>query len=683
MSHFRLNENGTFDVLDGRRVVLANAFARLTYADGRGSAQTVKTTSQADEATLSGDDRHVKLDLRVENDALTLTCHNHGAGAITLDVFEVLCCDRTERGALKFERASELLYLHHGWQSWSKTEIRSMTVPELAFNGDDFFEKHLPYGAADGDERTSNAFTLVAKGGEENATLIGFETGAKQFSQIRFGVQGTEVVSVRAVAYGDGAQLDAGGTFESERLMIGFGDANALYEEYAERVGKNMGRRGTRATIQGWCSWYYYFGENTAADVRANLDAALAQDIPLEVILIDDGYEKAIGDWTSIQPEKFPDGMAQLAKEIRAAGKLPGIWLAPFGASRDSQLAQTHPEFFLEDAQGQMVRAWNHWNADVYALDLTRPDVAKWLADLFHTVIHEWGFQIVKLDFLFAGALAGKHFDPQMTRAQAYRRGLEIIGQALGDENLILGCGAPQLASVGLVDTMRVSQDVSFAWAPFDPANGGAVSTQHAVQNTLLRAPFNQHWWLNDPDCVIVRKKGDVNGMSRNENRTLASVAALTGSILLDSDNLAVIEAAYLQDLRRILPATARTARVRKWFSTDAEQPSQVELELEDGGWVLAAINWSRGHRQTVIGLPDEGTYRVYDFWSKKDLGIHHKRIRIPKHAPHQTIVLHCVPTTRGEKSKPALNHIAKVSPDSTPLVSDKTKLSSTITTSP
>lgn len=664
VTRFRLHDDGTLDVFDGRRVVFAGAFGRLAYVDGRGNAQTVRTSKQLDETTLTGGDASVRIELRAVNDTLTLTCKNKSKTAIALDAFHVLVCDAGEKGQVHFERASELLYLHHGWQSWSKTEVRGMTVPELAFNGDDFFEKHLPYDAAAADERTSNAFTLIAKKGDEQATLLGFETGAKQFSQIRFGVQGTRVVHVRAVAYGDGAQLDAGGVFESERLMIGFGDASALYQEYAERVAKNMGRRGTQSTLQGWCSWYYYFGENTADDVRANMAAAVAQELPLDVILIDDGYQTAIGDWTSIQAEKFPDGMAPLAKEIRAAGKIPGIWLAPFGARSDSQLAQTHPEFFLKDEAGYLVRAWNHWNSDVYALDLTRPDVAEWLRDLFHTVCHEWGFQIVKLDFVFAGALAGKRFDPHMTRAQAYRRGFEIIGEALGDEHLILGCGAPQLASVGLVDTMRVSQDVSFTWAPFDPANGGAVSTQHAVQNTLLRAPFNQRWWLNDPDCVIVRKKGDVNGMSRGENRSLASIAALTGSILLDSDNLAVILPMYLQDLKRILPAIAKTARVRKWFSTDAEQPSELELELENGAWVLAAINWSRQTRQTAIELPGEGAYQVYDFWNRKDLGVHHKRIRFAKHLPHETMVLHCIPVTGDEKIKPALNHIAEVSFD-------------------
>ncbi len=658
MTRFELYADGTFDVLNRKRVVFARAFARLLYRDARGQSQIVRTDAQKADS-LYGSDGRVKIELRFATDALTLECQNSSDAPISLDAFDVLYCDTAENGAIKFPSASELSYFHHGWQSWSKTEIREMTVSEIPYDGDDFFEKHLPYGAPARDERTSNAFTLVAKTGQESATLLGFETGANQFSQIRFQVRDEKIANVRAVAYADGAPLEPNTTCISEPLVIFFGNAGELYKVYAQRVGNMMGRRGAHKTLQGWCSWYYFFNNVTADDIRANVNAIREKNLPLDLILVDDGYETAIGDWTSIDAQKFPDGMKALADEIHATGKLAGIWLAPFGARRDSQLVQQHPEFLLRDKNNNPVRAWTHWGEPVYALDVTRNDVGEWLFDLFQTICHVWGYDAVKLDFVFAGALAGKHADVYATRAQAYRRGLEIIGKAVGDEKIILGCGAPQLASVGLVDTMRVSQDVNFTWSPNDAANGGAVSTQHAIQNTLLRAPFNQHWWLNDPDCVIVRKRGDVNDMTRNENRSLASVAALTGSILLDSDNLENINASNLEDLRRILPSLRKTARVHKWFSENGEQPSQLDLRRDNGEWVIAALNWHKQTRTTVIELPSAEKFRVYDFWSKKDLGVKRGRVKIPKHAPHQTIVLHCIPVARN--TKPRLDYIASL----------------------
>ncbi|HZQ08348.1 MAG TPA: hypothetical protein VFD70_17315, partial [Anaerolineae bacterium] len=214
--------------------------------------------------------------------------------------------------------------------------------------------------------------------------------------------------------------------------------------------------------------------------------------------------------------------------------------------------------------------------------------------------------------------------------------------ETIDEECIILGCGAPQVASVGLVDTMRVSQDVNIFWKPADPANVGGVSTQHAVQNTLLRSPLNQQWWLNDPDCVIVRQSLDLNVMSRSEIRSLASVAALTGSVLLDSDNLARVKPIYLKDLRRILPALAHTAHVRKWFASKDQQPSEFELKHDENHFVLATINWEEYSRSSYVDLPDHELYHVYEFWSKKYLGVHRSRVKIPYQGPHQTIVLQC-----------------------------------------
>jgi hypothetical protein len=58
--------------------------------------------------------------------------------------------------------------------------------------------------------------------------------------------------------------------------------------------------------------------------------AAAHGDLGLRIVQLDDGYQQHIGDWASPCPEKFPDGLAELAAEVRALGFTPGIWLAPF-----------------------------------------------------------------------------------------------------------------------------------------------------------------------------------------------------------------------------------------------------------------------------------------------------------------------------------------------------------------
>lgn len=659
MTEYLFHPSGMVDVLARGRAVFENARAGVTYHLRDGTSRGVSTMALRDADALIGSDDFIALALRRDGDTLTLRVTNHGVLPIQLDELTVLDCDTARGGAIHLPPAHALRYFHHGWQSWSPVAVRDMTETEAAFQGDDYFEKHLPYGAAGAKERTGNAFMLIGNAGSDaEALLLGFTDSTNQFTQIRCEVA-NRVTRVRAIAYADGAQLEPGAAFESEPLMMAFGAAGDLYDEYARRVAARMGRRGTRATLQGWCSWYYYFNSVTADDIRVNLRAMQAQNLPLDVVIVDDGYMTAVGDWTRVDAEKFPQGMKAIADEIHAAGKLAGIWLAPFGLQADSETAQQRPEFLLCDASGAPVHAWMHWDNPIYALDLTRADVQDWLAELVQTICDEWGYDVLKLDFLFAGAQAGEHADAAATRAQAYRRGLETIARAAGDTKVLMGCGAPIAASVGLVDTMRVGQDVSMFWEPLEAGNDGAPSTRLAARNTLLRAPLNQHWWLNDGDCVMLRARGDVCMLTRHERRTLASIAALTGSALLDSDNVANFKAAARADLRRVLPALENTARVRAWFADDAAQPSQFALALQDGAWVLAAVNWDKRARAQVIEFPDAQEYRVYDFWNKKDLGVHRHHIKVPKLARHETIVLHCIPAS--ENRAPKLKHIGQV----------------------
>ena len=76
------------------------------------------------------------------------------------------------------------------------------------------------------------------------------------------------------------------------------------------------------------------------------------------------------------------------------------------------------------------------------------------------TALRSYGFDYFKLDFLYAGALGG---------LEEYRHGLPaVIRDAVGPEAYVLGCGAPILPSVGLVDAMRVSPDVAPVYEPED-----------------------------------------------------------------------------------------------------------------------------------------------------------------------------------------------------------------------
>ena len=75
-----------------------------------------------------------------------------------------------------------------------------------------------------------------------------------------------------------------------------------------------------------------------------------------------------------------------------------------------------------------------------------------------------FGYDYLKLDFLFAAAAEGTRHDPGLTRAQTLRRGLEAIRRGAGKKTFILGCGCPLGPAIGIVDGMRIGPDVAPHW---------------------------------------------------------------------------------------------------------------------------------------------------------------------------------------------------------------------------
>jgi alpha-galactosidase len=233
----------------------------------------------------------------------------------------------------------------------------------------------------------------------------------------------------------------------------------------------------------------------------------------------------------------------------------------------------------------------------------------------------------LKLDFLYAAALEGRYKDPTITRAQVLRKGMEAIRGAVGKDVTILGCGAPLGSMLGLIDANRIGADVSGDWRP--NFNGIGVlfknepampSARNSIRNILTRAAFHQHWWINDPDCLLIRPD---THLTLDEVRSLASVIALTGGSLLLSDDLPKLPAERLRIAEVLLPVIGQRARVIDWF--DSEMPELLRLDqINDVGerHLLAKFNWSDKPVEfdLVPGVfqLSPGKYWAREFWGGK-----------------------------------------------------------------
>lgn len=268
-------------------------------------------------------------------------------------------------------------------------------------------------------------------------------------------------------------------------------DAATALSDAASRLAELAG--GTPASSAAtaprvWCTWYHYFENLTAADVRENLAAIDALELPIDVVQIDDGWSTGTGEGTRVR-DSFGD-LAALVDTIREGGRRAGIWLAPFIVGAGSTLATEHPDWIVGPA------GFN-WGQDQRGLDLTHPGVQDHLADVLSR-LRGLGIDYFKLDFLYAGAVPGARHGAS-DGVEAYREGMRLIREAVGPESFLVGCGAPLLPSIGLVDAMRVSPD-TFHEGGEDGATGlrGQLSLEaRAWQNGTL--------WINDPDCLVAR----------------------------------------------------------------------------------------------------------------------------------------------------------------------------------
>ena len=420
--------------------------------------------------------------------------------------------------------ASQTWIYEHGWQSWSpagvyRADIKASPRPQRQIWQTMAFRPEEPSPSVG-----FQAEGLLAVVGEDgSATVFLAPRPDREVPTIRARVEGDRVV---ISANGELTHLRAGSLDEGLAMAGG-----AL----AELVAKPL-----QALPAGWCSWYIYWSDVTAQDILGNLAVITDHDLPIDVVQIDDGYQAEIGDWLDWR-SGFGD-VRDVVTRIADAGRTPGIWTTPFLVGVDSQIARQHPDWLVEGA----VACEHHWGQQIRVLDVTNPQVEEHLVHVYRTFA-EMGIGFHKIDFIYGGAMVGGR-QQDITPIEAYRRGLELVRAGAGDDAVILGCGAPLLSSIGLVDAMRISPDVMPQWEP-DLGDISQPGMRSAIAAGRARAWMHGRLWVNDPDCVLVRPEVERPEPWRDYIRTLKGLA-------VSSDPLVSLSPADLEQTRDLMAPT-------------------------------------------------------------------------------------------------------------------------------
>jgi alpha-galactosidase len=552
-----------------------------------------------------------------------------------------------------------------GWQSWSYagglppgiSDPRSRVPTLIAFHHPDGTRPEVPFAGKQ--DMVSEEMALLGRPGEEDAALVGFLSAERWFGQVFARRRGG---ALAAAVLLDDLLLPPGASVALPPLVLGLGAPAELLRRYADAVGAALRARAAhRPPPTGWSSWYYYFTGVDEAAVKQNIGAAtrLRASLPLDLIQIDDGYQEAVGDWLSVN-DKFPGGMAPLAARIRDAGMRPGIWLAPFTVGANSTLAREHPDWLVHDASGRPVFAGHNWDTTIYGLDTTHPGAREWLRTVISTLVRDWGYDYLKLDFLATAAVRGQRYDASATRASALRDGLRLIRETAGEDVLLLGCGCPLVSAVGIVDAMRIGPDSAPYWQPrymklpLPFGTGHSLPHLHgALRNTLTRAWMAPAWWVNDPDCLLVRERH--SELTEDEVLAFATAVGLTGSMVVVSDRLADLSPERLAIVQRLVPPLPERALPADVFGFNLPERVQARIVRPWGEWLLIGLfNGTRIEREMpvswgALGLA-AGMYHAVEFWSGAYLGCSAVGVT-PRVAPHGVAAL----TIRRDTGAPLL----------------------------
>jgi alpha-galactosidase len=236
-------------------------------------------------------------------------------------------------GAHVKERHMERRPLRHGIQSIESTRGASS-------------HQHNPFLA------------LLRKGaGEDNGEVYAFnfvysgnflaQAEVDQFSNTR--------VTMGINPFDFSWKLEPGEAFQTPEVVMvysgaGLGDMSRTFHDlYRTRLVRGEFRDKERPIlINNWEATYFDFTAEKILDI-----AKAGRDLGIELFVLDDGWfgkrnndTSSLGDWI-VDKEKLPEGLDQLAKQVRDLNMEFGLWFEPEMISVDSDLYRKHPDWCL------------------------------------------------------------------------------------------------------------------------------------------------------------------------------------------------------------------------------------------------------------------------------------------------------------------------------------------------
>ena len=327
--------------------------------------------------------------------------------------------------------------------------------------------------------------------------------------------------------------LSVDGEYELFNIIYFKGSYDEVFDKYFDAYPQKKTNRVDH--LAGYTSWYNYFQKIDEEIILRDIKGLEKVKEKANIFQIDDGYETMVGDW-NIDKKKFPNGLKPIVDKIHKNKWLAGLWIAPFSAQFKANIVKEHPEWLIKKSNGKNFIGGFAWNG-FYVLDIEQKPVREYIKNYFDKVFNEWGFDMVKLDFLYSACIVPRN---NKTRGQLMYEAMDFLRECCGDK-IILGCGVPLGPSFGVVDACRIGCDAELNFNDIfikSIINNETISTKSAIKDTIFRRHLTKIF-ANDPDVFFLRDDG-MNGvkMTMEQKKLLAKIYHMMGDVLFVSDNI-------------------------------------------------------------------------------------------------------------------------------------------------
>jgi hypothetical protein len=343
-----------------------------------------------------------------------------------------------------------------------------------------------------------------------------------------------------------------------------------------------------------------------------------------------------------------------LVQSIHANGQKVGVYRVPFSyfysASDPDPLGKpagstgyTYRDVVLTDDSGNPIK-----HNGGYVLDVTHPGTKAMIQGQMQP-IGALGIDFVKLDFMTAGAMEGRHFDTSVkTGIQAYNQAMSAITALVGP-NVFVSLSIAPLFPSQYAHARRVSCDVLGQLNDL-----GAPTYPHYGSTEYLMNAETFAWWasgtiypFNDPDAMeLLVYEGQHNLYPLEWARTRVTASAIGGTVFLDTtDVTSAAGASRVQALLTNASVDAIAAKGRAFRPLDGDvgrvtapitgftavnsgsAAANVFVLVDGGKTYLALFNFddanaaSRHVDLARAGLDATRTYAVTDLWAQASAG--------------------------------------------------------------